>query len=176
VVPAGFLRAEIRSLSPHFQLGEGGSAGRSLVAAGKMVTGNEVSAVRVSRGPRVVLRAEIRSLSPHFQLGEGGSAGRSLVAAGKNGDRQRSFRSEGVSWSPCGFACGNSKPVTTFPAGRRGFRGSIFSGRWKNGGCLVVPAGFWSAEIRSLSPHFQLCAGVVAHGCYSESEWRNRRC
>jgi hypothetical protein len=46
----------------------------------------------VSRGPRVVLRAEIRSLSPHFQLGEGGSAG-----------RQRSFRSEGVSWSPCGF-------------------------------------------------------------------------
>jgi len=94
----------------------------------------------------------------------------------KNGDRQRSFRSAGVSWSPCGFACGNSKPVTTFPAGRRGFRGSIFSGRWKNGGCLVVPAGFWSAEIRSLSPHFQLGAGVVAHGCYSESEWRNRRC
>ena len=60
----------------------------------------------------------------------------------KNGDRQRSFRSEGVSWSPCGFACGNSKPVTTFPAGRRGFRGSIFSGRWKNGGCLVVPVWF----------------------------------
>jgi hypothetical protein len=34
--PRVFLRAEIRSLSPHFQLGEGGSAGRSLVAAGKM--------------------------------------------------------------------------------------------------------------------------------------------
>ena len=34
----------------------------------------------------------------------------------KNGDRRRSFRSGAVSWSPLISACGNSKPVTTFPA------------------------------------------------------------
>jgi len=85
--PARFRRAEIRSLSPHlpnraFPLPvegcPGSSAGGDVVGAGisllgpkcgglaKMVTGNEVSAVRSVTFPARFRRAEIRSLSPHL--------------------------------------------------------------------------------------------------------------
>jgi hypothetical protein len=80
---------------------------------GNMVTGNEVSARRVVGRPlRGFCARKIRSLSPHFRCSYRPVA--ELSRPGKNGDRQRSFRSE-ISRVPRRIlACGNSKPVTTF--------------------------------------------------------------
>jgi hypothetical protein len=55
-------RTEIRSLSPHFRC----SCLQNCRGLAKMVTGNEVSAVRSLAFPAGFWRAEIRSLSPHL--------------------------------------------------------------------------------------------------------------